>query len=511
MSAPRRRGLPALDPIPNEATVPGSAGEQMVIHKGGHSGIATLSFLATVGVSGALIALIALVPLEKTTVGLLVLALTITLMLSGVHVAVSMALPSLLGIWKVAGLSTMAFAMKDVPIGTAASWSLTVVPLFILMGLVLVQTGITAIIFDAAKQWIGGVPGGLAVATIAAGAGMSATSGSTLGVTYATTRMGVPEMLKAGYSTHFATGTVAMAGVLKMLIPPSITVVIYAGIAETPVGPQLLAGLVPGLLLAVLFVLLIVVRATRNRSLAPAVDTSSFTWGSRFIALGRAWPAALLFTIIVGGIYSGTATATESAAVAALAAIVIGAWMTRRNGMRAFIRILGKATASTVAAVCSIMLLLISVHLLTLFVALTGLMQEVSRVVSDLGLTATQFLLILVVMYLIMGMLMDELAMMLLTVPILLPILVQLDIDLIWFGVFLVLLCEVGMVMPPVGFLSFVVHGIVQHPEVNLGHKISLLDVFRGVLPYVAVALGLSVGLIFAPDLALWLPNLGAD
>ena len=471
-------------------------------------GLGMAFFILFAVLSAVLAAVIVWTPVERQTIGALTIALSVCLMLLGVHIAVAMALPSLLGLWAIGGERTIAFALESVPQTSAASWTLSVIPMFILMGIMMSQAGIANVIFDAAKQWIGKLPGGLGVATIFAGAGMSAASGSTLGVTYATSRIGIPEMLKAQYSPSMATGTVAMAGVLKMLIPPSITVVIYAGIAQTPVGPQLLAGVVPGIILAGLFGALIVVRAKLNPTIAPPIDTSSYTWRSRLISAARAWPAGLLVVIIVGGLYSGLTTATESGALAALTTILISAWLGRKNGARAFVRQLADALMRTVASVASIMFLIISVTLLTLCISLSGVVQQASNAIVALGLSSTAFLLVLMVLYIILGMLMDELAMMLLTVPILLPVLIEFDIDLMWFGVFLILLCEVGMVVPPVGFLSFVVHGIAQQPEVNLGHRISLLDVFKGVFWFVVVAIALVVFLIFFPGLALWLPNL---
>lgn len=469
---------------------------------------AAAAFLALIAVSATLAVVVLAVPMERQTIGLLVLALSVTLMMAGVHVAVAMALPSLLGLWVVGGSATLTYALEQIPRTSVASWSLSVIPMFVFMGLMISRAGLAEVVFHAAKQWIGGVPGGLGVATIFAGAGMSAASGSTLGVTYATSRIGIPEMLRAGYSPSMATGTVAMAGTLKMLIPPSITVVIYSGIAQTPVGPQLLAGVIPGAILALLFGLLIVVRGKLNPTLAPGVPMNGVTWRSRGMALLRAWPVALLLVIIVGGMQSGIATATESGAVAALSTILISGWMRRGDGIRSFLRQVVGSAMLTVGAVAAIMFLIISVNLLTMMIATSGVVQEVSTFVVELGLSRTAFLLALVVMYVVMGMFMDELAMLLLTVPVLLPILAEYDINLIWFGVFLIMLCEVGMVVPPVGFLSFVVHGIAQQPEVSLGHRISLMDVFRGVFWFVVVTIGLILLLVLYPDLALWLPSL---
>lgn len=417
-------------------------------------------YVLFVGLSVVLTAMAVFMPVPRQTVGLLLLAVTICMMMAGVHIVVAMTAPSLIGLWVLGGGRTLTFALESIPETSVANWSLSVIPMFILMGMMLTRSGIAKTIFDAAKQWIGALPGGLGVATIFAGAGMSAASGSTLGVAYATSRIGIPEMLRAGYSAPMATGTVAMAGVLKMLIPPSITVVIYSGIAQTPVGPQLLAGVVPGIILALLFALLVVVRAAANPEMAPAIDTSKFTWGTRLRATAKAWPVLLLVAIIVGGLYTGLTTATESGALAALSTIVISGWLGRHDGPLAFIRQLGNALAGTVAAVSALMFLIVSVSLLTLFISMSGVVQEVSGFIIGLGLSSTAFLLLLVVTYVVMGMLMDELAMMLLTVPILLPVLETFNIDLIWFGVFLILLCEIGMVVPPVGLLSFVVHGI---------------------------------------------------
>ena len=461
-------------------------------------------------VSAALAALVLFFPMERQVLGIVMLVLTVTLMMMGVHVAVSLALPSLLGLWAIGGAQSVAYALEQVPKNSAASWILSVIPTFIFMGLMVSRSGIAAIIFDAAKQWIGRIPGGLGIATIFAGAGMSAASGSTLGVTYATSRMGIPEMLRSGYQPRMAVGTVAMAGTLKMLIPPSVTVVIYAGIAQTPVGPQLLAGIVPGLVLAALYALLILVRVKMNPALAPAVDLASTTWRTRFVALVRAWPVALVVLIVVGGMYSGVATATEAGALAALATILISGWMRRRDGFKSFVKLVGVSIVMTIGSVAAIMLLIISVNILTVSMASTGVVQAVSQFVVDLGPSRTVFLLVLVVMYLVMGMLMDELAMMLLTMPVLVPILEMYEVDMIWFGVFLILLCEVGTVVPPVGMLSFVVHAVAQQEDVNLGHKISLVDVFRGTAGFVAVALAFIVFLIFVPELVLWLPRLSS-
>jgi C4-dicarboxylate transporter DctM subunit len=464
-------------------------------------------FMTMLVASAVMLVTLLSVPMDKTMVGVVVIVLTVTLMMAGAHIVIAMIVPSIAGLWVLGGWRTLSFALESLPAESAASWTLTVIPMFVFMGMMMSNSGLATAIFDAAKQLIGRVPGGLGVATIISGAGMSAASGSTLGVTYATSRIAVPEMLRAGYSPRVAAGTVTMAGTLKMLIPPSVTVVIYAGLVQTPVGPQLLAGIVPGLMLALIYAVLLIVRSILNPSLAPRIDTGEFTVRTRLVSILKCWPVAIIMVVIIGGIYSGLATATEAGALAALATVIVAAWTTRKDGFQAYVRLVWKALSATVTATAVIMFLLIGGQILTLMVSLSGVMQSASAAIGALQVDRVAFLLILVVMYIVLGMFMDELPMMLLTVPILIPILVQLDVDLIWFGVFLILLCEVGMVVPPVGILSFVVHNIVQRPEVNLGRSISLVDVFRGVFPFVVAAIGLIVLLIFWPDLALWLPS----
>jgi TRAP-type C4-dicarboxylate transport system, large permease component len=481
------------DPIPRRRFTPSSAG-----------------FLVMVAVCIGLTATIVFADISRLTVGVLVVPLTILLLICGVHVSVAMAFGGALGLWKLGGWSGLGSALSTIPYSSAASWSLTVTPMFVLMGIVLGQTGITGQLFDAARLWLGRMRGGLAVATVASGAGLAAASGSTTGISYAMGRVAIPEMLRSRYSPQLATGVVTAAGTLGQIIPPSVLLVIYAGIAQTPVGPQLLAGVVPGVLLAVLFAVMIMVRARIDPDLAPATHTAAVPWGVRLRSLASIWPLPVLILVIIGGMYSGFMTATEAGAVGALVAILIGVWSKRRAGARAVFAVLGRSLAETASAVAMIMFLLIGVHILSRLVALSGLAQAASRMVTALDLTPIALLLTLVVTYLVLGMFMDTLAMLMLTIPVLLPVLEALGIDLVWFGIFAVLMAEIAMITPPVGVVAFIVHGLAQDREVNLGTAISLATVFRGCVWFVATALALVVLLILFPDLALWLPSSGS-
>lgn len=454
----------------------------------------------------ALVAL-GLIPMADSVVGLVVLAMTVLLMLAGVPVGIAILAAGGVGLWRLAGFDAMAVTFEDVPFATAASWSLSVIPLFIFMGIALGKFNLTTKLFDAAQQWMGKLPGGLAIATNFAGAGLAAASGSSIAISYALGRITIPEMLRANYKPSLAVGVVAMAGTLGMLIPPSVVLVIYAGAAGTAIGPQLLAALVPGLILAVAFAALILIRSVLDPGLAPRVKSTEVTWRSRIASLRGVAPMAVIIAAIIGGMYTGFFTPTEAGAFGALLAVLLG-WLF--GGDRS-VRTLGVTLAAclreTVAGVASIFLLLIGVHVLTRVVALSGLADIMADTVTGMGLSRVGFLFVLIVVFLILGMFMDSLAMILLTVPVLMPVLSALDIDMIWYGVFMVILVEIGLVTPPIGMLSYIVHRLTQHPDVNLGRTVHLTDVFKGTAWFIIAALVVLTALIFWPDLALWLPG----
>lgn len=468
---------------------------------------ATTAYWANFGLALVLAALILFIPeLPNLTVGILTLLLSIVAMVAGIHVGIAIMGAGAIGLWKLAGTSAVAVTFEDVPFVTAASWSLSVIPLFILMGVAMGRFNLTGKLFAAAQAWLGKLPGGLAVSTNFAGAGLAASSGSSIAISYALGRTTIPEMLRAGYKPSLATGVVAMSGTLGMLIPPSVVLVIYAGVAETPVGPQLLAALVPGLLTALAYAILIIIRCTIDPTLAPR-STTNYSWDQRIRSLWDVTPVTLILIVIIGGMYSGLFTPTEAGAVGALAAIILGWLFSDDRSIGNLARTLIVCLRETAAGVASIFLLLMGVHILTRVVALSGLANKITETITSLGLSRTIFLLSLIVVFLILGMFMDGLAMILLTVPILMPVLDSFDISLLWFGVFIVILVELALVTPPIGMLSYIVHRIASNPEVNQGIHIRLSDVFRGVFWFVMVSGAILVALIFFPDIALWLPG----
>lgn len=463
------------------------------------------------GAAAILVLLISFADLPRETVGVLVVLLVLALLMTGVGIGIAMIAASFLGMWKISGPAGTSSTFQELVYGASASWSMSVLPLFILMGIVLWKAGLTGKAFATATQWMGGLPGGLAVATNFSGAGLAAASGSSLGISYALGRIAIPEMLRAGYKPSLATATVAMAGTLGQLIPPSILLVVYAGVAQTPVGPQLMAAIVPGIILAVLYGVMIVVRAMLNPSLAPRADMTGVTWGTRFRSLTGIVPVLIVVIVVIGGLSFGIFTPTESGAFGALAAIIIG-WLasSRENRtLRGFLRFMKASIVETTLSTAGIFLMLIGVSLLTRVLTVSRLTTTLTELIVELNLGKVGLLLVLVVLYLLLGMFLDPLAMMLLTVPVLAGPLAALDINMLWFGVFLIILCEIGQVSPPVGLLSFVVHKIAQDPAVNLGQEIKLTDVFKGVMWFIVIALFALLLIGYFPELVLWLPSVG--
>lgn len=443
--------------------------------------------------------------LPREAVGGILLLLMLVLMAFNVPVGIAMALTGFIGVWSLAGMRPFVGLATDGPYASVTNFSLTVIPMFVFMGLILWRSGITADLYRAAKHWLGWLPGGLAVTTNLAGAGLGAASGSTLGITYALGRIGIPEMLKAGYDKRLATGAVMSSGTIGQLIPPSIMLVLYAGFAEVPVGKQLMAGVIPGIVLTITYVMLIVVLVSLKPKWAPRpAETAQRDWGVVWKDTLRCWPIPIVAIIILGGISSGIFTATEAGAVGALASLIAAVFSL---GVKDTLRAAVQALRDTVVSVGSIFLVLMGATILNKFLALSGTAQLFADQLIGSGMSGLLLILLLIVFYLILGMFMDPIAMMLLTVPILLPAVVGSGLSPIWFGVFVVLMAEIAILSPPVGMLAFVTHKITQASAVNLGQNITLMDVFKGALLFVPPALAATLIVSLWPELVTWLPE----
>jgi tripartite ATP-independent transporter DctM subunit len=450
--------------------------------------------------------------LPRPLIGTLAVLIAIALILIKVHTGIAMILGGVIGLYGVGGFKVVAGTFQDTVYNAVASWQLSVIPMFVLMGILLWRGRITDGAYTAARQWLGKLPGGIAIATTVAGAGLAASSGSSVGISYALGRIAIPEMLKSGYKPTLATGVVASVGTLGQLMPPAILLVIYAGIAETSVGTQLLAAIVPALILALAFALTVVAWVLIRPSVAPRLNIAGITWGTRFRSLVKVIPLTVVIICVLGGLFSGVFTATEAGAAGVFVALAV-AWITAgsgKRGIRRWSQIVGSSLLQTAGSTASIFLLMIGVLVLNRIVTLSQIPQMLSEWIGNADLNRVTLLLVLLVVYLVLGTALEPLAMMLLTVPVLVVPLAAAGVDMVWFGIFIVILAEIAILSPPIGTIVFVVLKIAQEKAVNLGQKVTLNHVFIGVTPFMIAGILVCVMLIFFPQIVLWLPEISS-
>lgn len=387
-------------------------------------------------------------------------------------------------------------AARVAPFEFIAHWTLSAVPMFILIGAIASSTGMIGAIYGSLRLWLGRLPGGLAIATSFAGAGFAAVSGSSLATTAAMGRIAVPEMLKAGYNPGLATGVATAVGTVGALIPPSIVMVIYATFAEISVGKMLIAGLIPGLLTAFMYATLVFVRSSLNPRLAPRIDLSEVTLKDKIASLGPIWPVPLLAIGIVGSIYGGIATATEAAGFGVVLTIAIVMIQRRLTP-----GLLYRSLSETVTSTASIFLIAIGASLMTQFLAFTGMPAYLSTEVSQITSNHIGLMAMFCVLYLVLGCFLDPFGVLLLTLPIILPIVDRAGIDEIWAGVILVKMLEIGLLTPPVGLNCFIMKSAV-------GDRVSLGTIFSGTAWFLLAEVVLMALFLFWPPIITWLPSL---
>lgn len=377
---------------------------------------------------------------------------------------------------------------------TASNYNLSVIPLFILMGEIATQSRMSAELFNAAKVMLGRLRGGLAVATIAASGAFGAVCGSSVATAAAMTRISMPEMRRAGYDDGFAAASVAAGGTLGILIPPSIILVIYGSIAEQSVPRLFAASMVPGILLTVLYAITAIILTPRAQSgRATASASASGPAPSRLAALREPWQFLLLFVVTIGGIYAGVFSPTEAAAVGAFGAIVLG--FLRR---RLTLGLLAAAVRSSVLTSCVLFAIIIGATIFAQFMVQTRLPDLLLGQVHAFGLPPLGVIAAIIVIYIVMGCFLEGIGMVLITVPVFLPVVVGLGYDPVWFGVIVVLVVELGLIHPPVGMNLFIIQA--QVPDV------SIVKLYKGILPFLIAPILLIAMLIAVPGIALWLP-----
>jgi tripartite ATP-independent transporter DctM subunit len=425
-------------------------------------------------------------------VGLIGLGAMLFMVTLGVRVVFAAAVVGLLGLVELNGWDAGAGIAGTVPHSKSSSYALSVLPMFILIGFLAFHAGMTQQLFDCARKWIGWVPGGLAVATIFATAGFAAVSGASTATAAVFARVAIPDMLKYGYDRRLAAGVVAAGGTLATLIPPSAILVIYAIIVEESVGKLLLAGFLPGVVSALIYGLIIIIWAKFNPSLAPAVG--GFTWQQRFASLPGIMPIVLVVVIIMTAIYDGWATPTEAGALGAF--IVLALAFKRKMHLKTFHEALMETAKLTVMIFSLIWGILIFVR----FLGFSGLPEAFTQWILTINASPIVIMICILLGYAVLGMFMDAIGMLLLTLPVVYPAVIALGFDSIWFGIIVVKMAEVCLITPPIGLNCFVVNGV--RPDIPLS------DVFRGItLFFIADIITIGVLLAF-PGIVTWLPGL---
>jgi tripartite ATP-independent transporter DctM subunit len=412
-----------------------------------------------------------------------------------VPVGFALMLVAMFGIAQLKGWSVAAGMLKTEPFDFAAHWSFSAIPMFLLMGAVAHHSGISAALFRAARLWLGWLPGGLAVAANFACAGFSAASGSSTATAAALGRISVPEMTKAGYDAGLATGTVASAGTLGAMIPPSIAFVLYGIFAEVSISKLFIAGVLPGLMTAGIYAAMIMIRCKIKPELGPPY-VSDAGRRERWVALGEVWPLLVLILTIIVGLYAGWFTPTEAGAFGAFVATVV-AFLQRRLTLRVFRDSIFEALSGT----ARIFWVAIGAVLLTRFLAMTGAEGFLKDAVGSWAADPVLLVLAASLIYIVLGMFLDPLGLLLLTLPLLLPMFEALGLDLIWFGVLVVKYIEIGLLTPPVGLNVYVIKSVV-------GPDISLETIFKGVGWFLACEVLVVILLVSYPGISLYLPGL---
>lgn len=409
----------------------------------------------------------------------------------GLPVAFAMAVSGAAGLLMIGGVDMVMGILETVPFSTANSYEMITIPMFILMAEFVILSGVANDLFTAAAKWVGRVPGGLGMATAVAGAGFGAISGSSTAAAATLSSTSIPAMLAQGYEPKLAGGVVAISGTLAMLIPPSIALVLYGIVADVSIGALLVGGIIPGILVTLTIVLTVYLLVIQDRSRAPA--GRSYTLREKFASLKVCGAMILLFSGVTGTIYAGIATPTEAAGIGAFGAFLLAL---RSGNLTA--GTLRAALVRAVHATAMILMIMLGAHVFGTFFTLTQITQDLVHWVGSLDVSPWVIMALILFGYVLLGCVMDQIAILILTVPVVLPVVLSLGFDPVWFGVIVVVTAEVGMVTPPMGLNVFVVARYTGRP---------LEEIFAGVMPHVVAHLILIAVLTAFPQIITWLPS----
>jgi C4-dicarboxylate transporter, DctM subunit len=433
--------------------------------------------------------------MDPIALGVVAFALMIFVALIGVPIFVSMGLVGIIGLIYTSGFNAAMGTIASLPYAVFANYGLAVVPLFFLMGAFVGEAEVTQDAFNSAYKLIGKVRGGLAMATCIGSGLAAATMGSSVANAALFTRMAYPEMRKYGYDKSFSLGCIASSGTFAIMIPPSVAFVIYGILTNESIGKLLIAGVLPGILTVVVYLAAIWTMARMNPKLAPP-PAVTFTGKEKIKALFSLWSVAVLFLLVVGGIYSGIFTPTQAGAIGAFGALVIALMrkkITKKN--------LSSIAVNSIEGMSALSVVILGGFVLMRFLVVCGFVDEIVGFVEKAHLSPVGVLFAVVILYLILGALMDELSMTVCTIPFVYPIMMKLGYDGIWFGVVYTKLCQIGLIFPPVAMNLFVVAAAA-------GKDTSVLDVIKGIWPFIFLECVIVVILCVFPDISLFLPRL---
>mgnify|MGYP003630591121 CR=1 FL=1 len=430
--------------------------------------------------------------MDPIAVGSFAFLALFVLLIMTVPIGIAMGLCGLAGMAMIIGLMPTLSLFGTTVYETTVTYDLSVIPLFVLMGSVASRSGLSKELYGAFNAWFGAFRGGLALATIGACGAFAAICGSSVATAATMSQVALPEMQRYNYNKSLATGSIAAGGIIGILIPPSLVLVLYGILTETSIGDLFIAGFLPGILTIVGFMLVIALLTRIYPEMGPAGERSSALEKMR--ALGRTWAILLLFALVIGGIYFGVFTPTEAAGVGAMGAFGISAL--RRRMTFANTRDALMETVKTTAMIFTVLIGALTLNNLMVF---SGIAGALSGFVSGLDMHPMAVMAIILLIYLVMGCFLDTLAMILLTVPIFFPIVVDLGFDPVWFGVIVVMVVELGLITPPIGMNVFVIKGIAP--------DIKLTTIYAGVIPFVIAQMILIILVFLLPDIALWLPE----
>lgn len=433
--------------------------------------------------------------IDPTWLGLLSVGVIFLLMGLGVPVFAALGLAGILGIIIVQDVGYIYNVLQNFAFNKTAAYLLTVIPLFIIMGNFALHAGIGKSLFHVAKRWFGHLPGGLAISTIFTCAGFSATSGSSVATAATVGSISLPEMKQAGYDKRLSAGCVAAGGVLGVLIPPSVLLVFYAALTEVSAGKMLMAGVLPGVLSVAVFVLGVSIIAMLRPEMCPKGERVG--WRKRFTSLRRAWQLFLLIVVVLGSIYTGWATPTEAASLGAMAAVFF--LLFSRQEWTGKWRAIGTSSRDAVNTTVMIMMTMLGAGIYSFFLSLIQVPQLVSSWVIDLPLPAIVIIALILLLYIPMGMFLDAFSMLVITLPILFPVVTSLGFDPIWFGILAIKMCEIGLITPPIGLNVYVIAG--------LDKETTLTDVFAGANWFILMEIVTVIIIFCFPFIATYLPN----